>query len=73
MMMEEMMKQCCGPEGKPDFEKMKKFMEMCGKAQFGEEEIRMMEECCGQERKLDVERMKELMEKCGCRLPESTA
>ncbi len=30
-MMEEMMKQCCGPEGKPDFEKMKKFMEGCGR------------------------------------------
>jgi len=29
-MMEEMMKQCCGPEGIPDFEKMKKFMEKCG-------------------------------------------
>jgi hypothetical protein len=29
-MMEEMMKQCCGAEGKPDFEKMKKFMESCG-------------------------------------------
>ena len=45
-MMEEMMKECCGLEGKPDFEMMKKFMEKCGKTQFGEEEIRMMKECC---------------------------
>lgn len=29
-MMDQMMKECCGKEGKPDFEKMKKFMEMCG-------------------------------------------
>ena len=36
-MMEEMMKQCCSAEGKPDFEKMKKFMESCGKIQFGED------------------------------------
>ena len=41
-MMEEVMRECCGPEGKPDFEKMKKFMEKCGKTQFGEQEIRMM-------------------------------
>jgi hypothetical protein len=72
-MMEEMMKQCCGPEGKPDFEKMKQFMESCGKKQFGEEEIRMMKECCGKEGIPDVEKMKELMGKCGCHLPESTA
>ncbi len=71
--MEEMMRECCGPEGKPDFEKMKKFMEKCGKRQFGEDEIRMMKECCCREGVPDVERMKELMEKCGCRLPEPTA
>lgn len=71
--MEEMMRECCGPEGKPDFEKMKKFMEKCGKTQFGEDEIRMMKECCCREGTPDVERMKELMEKCGCRLPEPTA
>ncbi len=29
-MMEEMMKECCGPEGMPDVEKMKELMEMCG-------------------------------------------
>ena len=72
-MMEDMMKECCGPEGKPDFEKMKKFMEKCGKTQFGEEEIRMMKECCGKEGMPNVEKMKELMGKCGCRAPETTA
>ena len=71
-MMEEMMKQCCGPEGKPDFEKMKKFMERCGETPFGEEETRMMKEFCGKEGMPDVEKMKELMEKCGCRVPETT-
>ena len=68
-MMEEMMKQCCGPEGKPNFENMKKCMESCGKTQFGEEETRMMKECCAQEGMPDFEKMKQMMEKCGCRLP----
>ncbi len=72
-MMEEMMEQCCGAEGIPDFEKMKKFMEMCGKTQFGEEEIRMMKECCTHEGTPNVEKMKELMEKCGCHVPEATS
>lgn len=73
MMMETMMKECCGPEGIPDFERMKKFMEKCGKMQFGEEEIRMMKECCAQEGMPDVEKMKDLMQKCGCRVPEGVA
>jgi hypothetical protein len=72
-MMEEMMKQCCGDNGKPDFEKMKKFMEKCGKTQFGETEIRMMKECCAQEGMPDFKKMKELMEKCGCRIPGAAA
>ncbi len=72
-MMEEIMTKCCGPEGKPNFEKMKEFMEECGKTQFGEDEIRMMKECCAQEGMPNVEKLKGLMEKCGCHLPESTA
>jgi hypothetical protein len=72
-MMEEMVKQCCGPKGIPDFEKMKKFMEKCGKMQFGDEEIRMMKECCTQEGMPNVEKMKELLEKCGCHVPEATS
>jgi hypothetical protein len=71
-MMEEMMKECCGAEGMPDFEKMKKFMESCGKMQFGDEEKRMMKEFCAKEGMPDFEKMKQLMEKCGCRLPEPT-
>ena len=70
--MEEMMKACCGPEGKPDFEKMKTFMAGCGKARFGEEEIRMMKAFCGPDAKPDFEKMKRFMENCGCRLPEPT-
>ena len=42
MMMEEMMKQCCGEGGKPNFEKMKEFMGSCGKTQFSENEIATM-------------------------------
>ena len=71
-MMEEMMKQCCGPEGKPDFEKMKKFMEKCGMTDFGEDHIRMMKECCARKGMPDVAKMKEMMAKCGCRFPEPT-
>lgn len=72
-MMEETMTECCGPEGKPDFERMKKFMEECGKTQFGAEEVQMMKECVAQEGMPDIEKMKNLMEKCGCRVPEATA
>jgi hypothetical protein len=72
-MMEEMMKQCCGAEGKPDFEKMKKFMKSCGKTQFGEHEIRMMKDCCAQHGMPDFEKMKQMMQKCGCHVPEATS
>jgi hypothetical protein len=66
-MMNEMMKECCGEGGMPDFEKMKAFMEKCGKTQFTEADIKMMQEFCGQTGKPDAEKMKQLMEKCGCR------
>ncbi|MFQ6022632.1 MAG: hypothetical protein ACE5NW_07920 [Acidiferrobacterales bacterium] len=65
-MMHEMMKQCCTAEGKPDFEKMKQFMESCGKKEFSEDETAMMKQFCGQEGMPDVEKMKQMMEKCGC-------
>ncbi len=65
-MMHEMMKQCCTEEGKPDFEKMKQFMEHCGKQQFSEDELAMMKQFCGQEGMPDSEKTKQLMEKCGC-------
>jgi len=65
-MMNEMMKQCCGENGKPDFEKMKQFMEGCGAKNFGDEQIAMMKEFCCQEGMPDMTKMMELMEKCGC-------
>ena len=65
-MMSQMMNECCGVDGKPDFEKMKGFMQMCGKSEFGDDELEMVRQFCSQSGKLDVEKMKRLMEKCGC-------
>lgn len=65
-MMNQMMKECCGTDGMPDFEKMKAFMEKCGKTQFTDDEIKMMREFCAQGGKPDAEMMKQLMKKCGC-------
>ena len=65
-MMSEMMKQCCGAEGKPDFDKMKQFMGHCGKQGFSEDDVSMMEKFCSQEGMPDMSKMKEMMEKCGC-------
>ena len=70
-MMPEMMKQCCGDEGKPDFEKMKKFMEQCGKHEFSADEVNMMEGFCCQEGMPDMAKMMDLMGKCGCH-PEAS-
>ena len=41
-MMQEMMKQCCADDCKPDLNKMKAFMEKCGKQDFSDEELAMM-------------------------------
>lgn len=65
-MMEEMMKQCCGADGKPDFEKMMQFMTKCGKQQFSDNELAMMKRFCAQEGMPDMAKMKEMMSKCGC-------
>ena len=67
-MMEEMMKKCCGEEGIPDFEKMKQFMESCGKAEFSEEEVATMKKFCT-EAMANCEKMKQFMESRGCRCP----
>ena len=69
MMMNQMMKQCCGESGMPDFEKMKHFMEKCGKKEFGEAEMEMMKQFCCKEGKPDPQEMNALMEKCGCQMP----
>lgn len=66
MMMNDMMKECCGKNGMPDFEKMKSFMEKCGKKEFNGDEIKMMQQFCSQDSKPDAERMKQFMENCGC-------
>ncbi len=65
-MMSEMMKQCCDEHGQPNFEKMKQFMESCGKQDFDDDQIAMMKEFCCQKGMPDMAKMKELMEKCGC-------
>ena len=65
--MNEMMEQCCGRDRKPDLDKMKQFMEHCGKEEFSEEQIATMKGFCGQEGKPDATKMMEFMEKCGCR------
>ena len=69
MMMDEMMKQCCGEEGKPNFEKMKQVMESCGKQGFSDQELAMMKKFCGPEARPDFEKMKQFMEGCGCCFP----
>jgi hypothetical protein len=65
-MMPDMMKQCCGEDGKPNFEKMQQFMKSCGKEQFSDDEMKMMKQFCGSERMPDPEKVKTLMEKCRC-------
>ena len=67
-MMQEMVKQCCTDDGKPDFAKMKQFMEHCGKQQFSDDELAMMKQFCAREGMPAVEKMKQMMEKCGCRV-----
>ena len=47
-MMSQMMKQCCGEDGLPDMEKMKGYMQMCGKSEFSDDELAMMKRFCGQ-------------------------
>jgi hypothetical protein len=64
--MNEMMAECCGCNGKPDFDLMKQFMERCGKEEFSEEQIAMMKQFCGPEGKPDAKQMKQFMENCGC-------
>jgi hypothetical protein len=67
-MMQEMMKQCCTEDGKPDFDKMIGFMQSCGKKGFSEDEFAMMKQFCCGEGMPDPEKMKQLMEKCGCHM-----
>lgn len=66
-MMNEMMKQCCDEHGKPDFDKMKQFMEGCGMQGFSDDQIAMMKEICSGKGMPNMAKMKEMMDKCGCR------
>ena len=61
-----MMKGCCDRMGQPNFEKMKNFMERCGKHTFSDEEISTMNQFCAHEDKTDVEKIMAFMERCGC-------
>ena len=69
-MMQDMMKKCCSEDGMPDFEKMKQFMEQCGKEGFSEDHIAMMKQFCAGNEMPDVEKMKAMMQKCGCMVSE---
>ena len=71
-MMQDMMNKCCGEDGMPDFEKMKQFMEHCGKEEFNEDQIKMMKQFCAEKVMPVMKEMMEMMEKCGCNVPEST-
>lgn len=68
--MNEMMEQCCGTDGMPNFDMMKKFMTQCGKGDFSDEDIALMKEFCGKGMP-EMSRMKEMMESCGCHVPEA--
>ena len=68
-MMSELMAECCGDDGNPNLDKMKAFMEKCGKKDFSEEELTMMKQFCGPEGKPDAEQMKQFMDNCGCCAP----
>lgn len=70
-MMQDMMKQCCGEDGAPDFEKMKQFMEQCGKEEFSEDQIKMMKQFCSEKVMPMMQEMMEMMEKCGCKVSET--
>ena len=73
MNMEEMMKQCCGAGGMPDADKMKAFMERCGKKEFSDAEMESMKQFCCMKGAPNPQEMKALMEKCGCRMPSDTS
>ena len=69
--MNDMMTQCCGSDGKPNFEMMKRFMEHCGKNDFSDNDVESMKQfCCGDD-KPDMTRMMQMMESCGCHVPGS--
>ena len=69
--MNEMMEQCCGGDGKPNFDMMKRFMGHCGKSEFTDDDVETMKQFCCGESMLDMSKMREMMESCGCKVRES--
>ena len=69
--MNEMMEQCCGGDGKPNLEMMKRFMGRCGKSEFTDDDTKTMKQFCCGDGIPDMSKMKEMMESCGCQVPES--
>ena len=78
-MINEMMAECCGGDGKPDLNKMKMFMAKCGEQDFSEKQLAMMcqatrfsleKHFCGPESKPDAKQLKQFMkvfmEDCEC-------
>jgi len=57
--MNEMMKLCCSQDGKPNFEKIKQFMEHCWTQKPAEKESPDSRECSTQEDATGVEKQKE--------------
>jgi len=67
--MNEIMAECCCGDGKPDLNKIKAFMEKCGKQDFSEGDFAMMKQFCPQEGTLDPRQLKQFMENRGCCVP----
>lgn len=63
----EMMNKCCSTEGKVNFDKMKQFMEVCGKTNFDNEELAKMKQFCEGQEKPDCETLHTFIENCGCK------
>lgn len=69
-MKSDMMQQCCGKDGMPNFEMMKDFMEQQGKKVFSEDDLTRMKKFCTQMDKSDTDcekKMKQMMVLCGCK------
>jgi len=75
-MINEMMAECCGEDGKPDLNRIKEFMEKCDKQEFTEHELAMMcqstrfnveKSIYGSEGRPGEKQMKQLFGDCNCR------
>lgn len=69
--MDEIMEKCCRGDGKPDFDKMRRFMQQCGKVDFSDTDVGLMQQFCDQDVMPDIAKMKQLIESCGCQIPEA--